>query len=589
MRFHARVPALLCAALGLTASMPPAATDQGTSARHAVNRTTEHVARAKGTVTDTIVQANPLLEEWDAPFGAPPFDRIEDEHYLPAFRAAMAEHKTEIQAIIDEPGAATFDNTIVALERSGKALGRVANVFFAVEGAHSNDALREIARTVAPELAAHRDDIALNGALYERVKAVYVRRDHLDLDAEQLRLLEETHKSFVRSGVNLSPDAQARVREINGKLAELSQQFGQNLLAETNAFELHVTDSADLGGLPANLVAAAADEARRRGHDSGWSFTLQRPSINPFLQYSPNREMRRQIFQGYALRGNNGNEHDNKAILSQMAALRAERAEVMAYETHAHFVLSDNMAENPDNVYQLLDQVWEPALRVAKTERDALQEMMHADGIDGTLQGWDWRYYAEKVRKARYDLDEEALRPYFPVDAVRDGAFMVANKLFGITFTELEDVPRWHPDQQVFEVREAAVQTSTYTRAGRESVEISGTSYDAVLLDKLNHVTGLKVRMWIDTESGRVVQVEAPSNRRSYLADASVMKRIEVANLDQNLVTKVGVAIPDVHGISRMKVKAKIEPTGLWVTPESLNVPAQKFTGGRRRCLRRCR
>jgi peptidyl-dipeptidase Dcp len=398
---------------------------------------------------------NPLLAEWDTPFGVPPYDRIEDDHYLPAFRAAMVEHEAEVDSIVNNVAEPTFANTIEALERSGKALTRASNVFFPVEGAHGNDALRDVARTVAPELAAHGDNVRLNRALYERVKAVYDQREELDLDPEEMRLLEETHKSFVRSGVNLDDQAQGRLREINGELAELSQTFGQNLLKETNDFELYITDEAELEGLPENLVAAAAEEAQRRGRDGGWVFTLQRPSINPFLQYSPNREYRRQLFLGYAMRGNNENDADNKAILTRMAALRAEKAELMGYETHAHFVLSDAMAEEPDRVYAFLDQIWRPALRVAGEERDALQEMMRQDGIEDELQGWDWRYYAEKVRKARYDLDEETVKQYFEVNAVRDGVFMIANRLFGLTFAELPDVPRWHPDQQVFEVKEA--------------------------------------------------------------------------------------------------------------------------------------
>ncbi len=398
---------------------------------------------------------NPLLEEWDTSFGVPPFDQIEDAHYLPAFRTAMAEHKAEIDAIVNNPELPDFGNTIEALERSGKVLTRVNNVFFAVESAHSNDSIRETARTVAPELSAHNDDITLNRGLYERVRAIYEQRDELDLNPEEEKLLEETHKAFVRSGVNLDDEAQARLRAINGELAGLSQAFGQNLLKETNEFELYIGEEEDVGDLPADLVAAAAEEALRRGHESGWSFTLARPSINPFLQYSPNRDLRRQIFMGYAMRGDNDNEADNKAISSRMAALRAERAELMGYETHAHYVLSDNMAETPDRVYEFLDQIWHPALQVALEERRALQDMMRQDGVTDQLKAWDWRYYAEKVRQARYDLDEEALKPYFEVNAVRDGVFMVATRLFGLTFTELEDMPEWHPDQQVFEVKDA--------------------------------------------------------------------------------------------------------------------------------------
>ncbi len=398
---------------------------------------------------------NPLLAEWDTPFGVPPFDLIEDEHYLPAFRYAMEQEQEEIAAIVDNAEPPTFANTIEALERSGRMLTRVANVFFAINSAHSNDSIRATARTVSPELAAHSDDISLNAELYQRVRSVYDRRDELPLTAEQQRLLEETHKSFVRSGAALGEEAQERLRAINGELAQLSQQFGQNLLAETNASAIHVTDERDLGNLPQSLVATAAQEAQRRGHDGGWSFTLQRPSINPFLQYSPNRELRRQLFMGYAMRGDNDNDTDNKELLAQMAALRAERSALMGYETHAHYVLSDNMAETPERVYELLDQIWQPALQMAEAERDALQAMMREDGIDDELRGWDWRYYAEKVRRARYDLDEEALRPYFEFTAVRDGVFQVANRLFGLTFSELTDLPQWHPEQQVFEVKEA--------------------------------------------------------------------------------------------------------------------------------------
>jgi peptidyl-dipeptidase Dcp len=400
---------------------------------------------------------NPLLEQWDTPYGVPPFDQIEDEHYMPALRTGMAQQQAEIAAIVENPDPPTFANTIEELERSGATLNRVSNVFFAVNGAHSNDTTRGVAKEIAPELSAHGDDIALNKPLFDRVEAVYRQRDDLDLTPEQQRLLEETYKQFVRAGANLDQDAQARLREINGELASLSQDFRNNLLEETNAFEMLVTDRADLGNLPESLVASAAAEAQRRGHECGecWVFTLQRPSINPFLEYSPNRELRKKIFLGYAMRGNNDNEHDNKNILSRMAALRAERAELMGYETHAHYVLSDNMAENPENVYQLLGKVWEPALEVAKQEVAAMQALMTADGIEGDIEGWDWRYYTERVRKERYDFDQEALRPYFEVGAVRDGVFKVANELFGLTFKQRDDLPKWHPDQEVFEVRDS--------------------------------------------------------------------------------------------------------------------------------------
>lgn len=410
------------------------------------------LAQVEGTVSQA---DNPLLAKWETPFGVPPFHLINDGHYLPAFRYAMAAQQEEIAAIVDNAESPSFANTIEAVERSGGALSRVSRVFFAINSAHSNDSIRSIARTISPELAAHRDDISLNAGLYQRVKSVYDRRHDLALTPEQQRLLEETHKGFVRSGAALSEEAQERLRSINGEMAQLSEQFGQNVLAETNGLAIHVTDASDLGDLPQSLVATAASEAQRRGLDGGWSFTLQRPSINPFLQYSPNRELRRQLFIGYAMRGNNGNDADNNETLARMAALRAERAGLMGYETHAHFVLSDNMAETPERVYEFLDQIWEPALQIATEERAALQEMMQEDGIDDELRSWDWRYYSEKVRRARYDLDEESLRPYFEFTAVLDGVFQLANRLFGLTFSEVPEAPRWHPEQQVFEVKEA--------------------------------------------------------------------------------------------------------------------------------------
>ncbi len=399
---------------------------------------------------------NPLLEDWDTPFGVPPFDRIDSANFLPAIRVRMAGQAAEIGRITSNREPASFDNTIVALERANENLSRITRVFYALNSAHSDDTIRATARTLAAELAAHRDEIALNRALFERVDALHMRRDSLGLDAEQRRLLEETHKGFLRSGIALNNDDQARLREINARIATLSQDFGQNLLAETNRYQLEVTDRADLGNLPPALVAAAAEEASRRGCGSAcWVFTLQRPSIEPFLQYSPNRRLRREIFLAYANRGNNGDAHDNKAIASEIAALRAERAALMGYESHAHFVLSNNMAETPQRVYELLDKVWEPALAVARRERDALQAMMRDDDIDAPLQPWDWQFYAEKVRKARYDIDDDALAPYFELGAVRDGAFTVAGRLFGLDFERRDDLPKWHPDQEVYVVTEA--------------------------------------------------------------------------------------------------------------------------------------
>ncbi len=397
---------------------------------------------------------NPILQAWETPFGAPPFDKIKNEHYLPAFEYAMQAHNNEIEAIIANSDEPTFANTIEELERSGSALGKVSRIFFAVNGANTNDSLKLVSKEMAPKLSAHRDNISLNANLFKRIDVVNQQKESLNLSPEQLRLLEETYKRFVRSGINLDEKSQTRLRAINSELAALAQKFGENLLNETNAKKVLVTAKKDLGDLPGSLVAAAAQEAKNNGKE-GWLFTLQRPSLNPFLQYSPNRELRKELFMGYALRGDNGNQNDNNEILAKMASLRVERTKLKGYESHADYILSDNMAENPTRVYNFLDKVWSPALEMAKTERADLQAMMKKDGINDELKGWDWRYYTAKVRKERYDYDEETMRPYFEFNAVKEGVFMLAKELFGLTFTPVDNVPTWHPDQQVFEVKEA--------------------------------------------------------------------------------------------------------------------------------------
>jgi peptidyl-dipeptidase Dcp len=401
---------------------------------------------------------NPLLQDpasWGTPFDVLPLDRIRDEHYMPAFELGMQQQLAEIDAITANPDAPTFENTIVALERSGSLLNRAGSAFYPRNSAHTNDRMIAIARQVAPLQSAHRDDITFNKALFDRVHAVYEVRDSLGLNPEQMRLVTETHKTFVRSGINLPEETQARIRDLNGELSELSTQFGENLLAETNGFELLIDDPALMASLPPTLVEAAALEATRRGHEGQYAFTLHRPSANPFLQYSTERELRREIFDGYALRCDNDNGQDNKQILARIAELRAERAHLMGYESHAQFVLEDAMAETPERVYELLEQVWKPAIQVARREANDLEKAMNEQGVPGELQACDWRYYSEQIRQARYAIDDEVLRPYFEVSAVRDGAFAVAHELFGITVEERHDMPVWHPDQQVFEVKEA--------------------------------------------------------------------------------------------------------------------------------------
>ena len=404
---------------------------------------------------ETTVMDNPFFSEFATPFGVPPFDLIKPEHYMPAFERGMAEQKKEVGAITSNAAPPTFANTVEALERSGALLNKVAGVFNNMTSSNTNEELQKIDKELAPKLAQHGDDIAMNAALFARVKAVYDEKDRLTLATEEARLLEETYKDFVRGGAGLPPDKQVRLRQVNEELSVLAVQFGENVLKENNAFELVIDNEADLAGLPPAVAAGAADAAKERGKPGKWVFTLQKPSLIPFLQYSEKRELREKMFKAYIGRGANGNALDNTALASKEAALRVERAGLLGYKTHADYVLEKNMAKTPQAVYDFLGKLWKPALVRAKAEAADMQEMIRKEGKDFKLAPWDWWYYAEKVKKAKYDLDDNALRPYFQLENVRDGAFMVAHKLYGITFTERADIPKYHEDVRVFEVKDA--------------------------------------------------------------------------------------------------------------------------------------
>jgi len=399
--------------------------------------------------------SNPFFGEWDTPFEVPPFDEIKLEQYKPAFDEGMKQHKEEIEAIVENESEPTFENTIEAMDRSGAMLARVSRVFFAMRSSMTNDDIEAIAKDVAPRLSKHRDEIRLNDALFQKVRVVYEQRAKLDLTPEQDKLLEEYHKRFVRGGAKLPPEEKERVKELNAELSVLSLKFGENVLKENNRFELVIDDKADLDGLPSSVIAAAAETATERGHEGKWVFTLHKPSMIPFLQYSERRELREKIYKGYINRGDNDDELDNKETLARMATLRIERAGLLGYETHAHYVLEENMAKKPENVYKLLDELWKPALKRAKAEAADMQKMIDDEGGDFKLQSWDWWYYAERVKKAKYDLDEEMLRPYFKLENVLVGAFEVSSRLFGLQFEERTDVPKYHEDVSVFEVKEA--------------------------------------------------------------------------------------------------------------------------------------
>lgn len=401
------------------------------------------------------VSENPFFTDWTTPFGAPPFDRIKVEHFKPAVLEGIKRHREEIKAIAKNPEPPTFANTLEALDRSGLFLDRAEKVMENLLSAHTNDELQAVAQELAPVLSAHYDSIFLDAKLFARVKAVYDQRDQLALNPEQKQLLEKFYKDFVRAGAGLDEAKKARLKEINQELAVMELKFAENVLKETNAFELVIENPADLEGLPANVVAAAAEAAKERGKEGKWVFTLHKPSLIPFLQYSPRRELREKIFKAYINRGNNGNERDNKALVARTIALRIEKAGLLGYKTWADYVLEENMAKTPENVYRFMDQVWKPALKRAREEAAELQKLIRAEGGNFKLEPWDWWYYAEKLRKEKYALDEEMLRPYFKLENVIDGVFLLANKLYGLKFEERKDIPVYHPEVRVFEVKEA--------------------------------------------------------------------------------------------------------------------------------------
>lgn len=397
---------------------------------------------------------NPLLAKYETNFEVPPFDLIKDEHFRPAFKEALKVHEAEIDSIlkIDEP--ATFANTILALENAGQLLNRVSTVFYNLNSANTNDTIQAIAKDLAPVMSAHRDEINLNPDLFKRVKTVYDQRANAGLDAEDQKLLEETYKGFVRSGANLKDEDKEKLKKINAELSVLSTQYGQNLLAETNAFEMVVDKEEDLAGLPKELKAAAAAEAKTKGKEGKWVFTLQNPSVMPFLQYADNRELRKKIWDAYQLRGNNNNDFDTKEILVKIANLRLDKAKLLGYSSHAAYILEESMAENPANVNALLNKIWTPALAKAKTEAADIQKEIDAAKDTFNVAPYDWRYYQEKIRQKRYALNEEEIKPYFSLTDVREGAFATANKLWGISFVALNNVPVYHPEVEVYEVRD---------------------------------------------------------------------------------------------------------------------------------------
>ena len=398
---------------------------------------------------------NPFFTEWDTPYGVPPFDKIKVDDYKPAFEKAIAEHNKEIDSIANNPEKPTFENTIAALAYSGRLLDKVNDVFEGQLGVNTNEELQNVAMEISPELSKHGDNITMNDKLFKRVKEVYDNKDNFSLTPEQEFLLENTYQDFVRNGANLNKTDKERLKEINSKLSVLTLKFEQNVLHETNDYKLVIDNKKDLSGLPQSVIDEAAKTAEKAGLKGKWVFTTQKPSMIPFLQFADNRNLRKELYTAYLTRANHNNQYDNKEVLKEIVDLRLEKANLLGFDQYADYRLQSRMAKNSKNVYNLLDQVWDAALPVAEKERDEMQQIINKEGGNFKLKSWDWWYYAEKIRKSKYDLDEKELRPYFKLENVRDGAFQVFNKLYGVTFTPIKDIPKPHPDAIAYDVKEA--------------------------------------------------------------------------------------------------------------------------------------
>jgi peptidyl-dipeptidase Dcp len=400
-------------------------------------------------------KSNPFFSEYNTPFGVPTFDKIMAKHYMPAFIKGMAEGTEEIRSLSNSKSIPTFQNTIEALDKSGEILSKVSFVFFSQSSANTNDSIQKTEVEVSPLLSAYHDEILLDSALFSRVKYLYDRKAKLSLTSEQEFLLKNLYKNFVRNGALLKGADKDTLKKLNEKISVLSVKFGQNVLAETNKFRLVIDNEADLKGLPQNVINGAASLAKKDSLEGKWVFTTQKPSMLPFLTYDENRGLRKKIYDAYLTRGNHNDNLDNKKVLEDLVALRAKKAKLLGFKTHADLSLDNRMAKTPANVYALLNQLWTPALKVAGEELKQMQTIADREGVKYKIEPSDWWYFAEKLRKEKYSLDDNELRPYFKLDNVREGAFSVANKLYGITFTPITAIPLPHPDAKAFEVKEA--------------------------------------------------------------------------------------------------------------------------------------
>lgn len=398
---------------------------------------------------------NPFLSEYTTPFQVPPFDEIRNEHYLPAFEAGIAEQQAEIDAIVNNAETPTFENTILPYDKSGQTLNRVSNVFFNLNECLTNDEMVAIAEQVLPMLSKHSDAIMMNPKLFERIDYVYQHRNEMGLDDQQIRVVEKYHQDFMRHGAGLNAEQQAELSQINEQLSTLSLQFGNNLLKENAGYKLVIENEADLAGLPQTSIDAAAEQAKADGMEGKWVFTLSKPSLIPFLQFADNRDLREQMYKAYYNRGDNNNEYDNKKLVNEMCKLRVQKAKLFGFDNYADYVLDVNMAKDSKTVDKFLIDIFNPAQKLAKKELAEMQAIADKEGANIKLEGWDWWYYAEKLRKAKYDFDENYIKPYLTVDNVRDGMFLAARMLYGVTFTKNETLPIYYPGVETYEVKEA--------------------------------------------------------------------------------------------------------------------------------------
>ena len=436
---------------------------------------------------------NPFFETYKNKYGAPPFDKITNEHYMPAFIEGIKQHQTEIDSIANNPAVPTFDNTIAAMDFSGDLLKKVSSVFFNLYSCNTNEGMEKIATEISPILSEHNDNIYLNDKLFARVKALYDNRAKLGLTDEQIRLLEKYHRGFIRSGAALNPEQKTKLRAINKELGLAQLAFGKNVLDETNAYKKVIDKKSDLAGLPESVIQAAAETAKVAKMPGKWVFTTHKASFIPVLQYSENRELRKELLMAYTTRANHKNASNNDAVINKIMKLRTQKAQLLGFSTSADFVLDDTMAKTPKAVYDLLNTVWTPALAKAKGEAAELEKLMDAEGKGEKLEAWDWWYYSEKLRKAKYDLEEEALRPYFKLENVRQGVFDLASKLYGLKFEKLKEMPVYDPDVEAFKVTDAndsligILYTDYFPRAGKRAGAWMNNITDQYKKDGLNH------------------------------------------------------------------------------------------------------